>query len=179
MSTNKKLEDLFGMAPAEDALQVDSIDLVEEAVTEETVTKALSTSNKTLALIEQALPAVQELAQIDKELDAIASKAMATFEELNDLGMQIDIRYAPEIFSVASSMMGHAINAKTAKANRKLKTIELQMRKIRLEMDVMKNAPGDSTLTAESFEQAEGKVLSRNELMEQLLGPRGASNTEK
>jgi hypothetical protein len=167
----KRLEDLFGLAPpSEDAS-------TETEVTDETVTEVVSASKNTLLAIEQALPAVHELAQIDAELDNIANKAMASFEELSDLGMNVDSRFAAEIFSVASSMMGHALSAKTAKASRKLKTIEMQMKKMRLEMDLKKSVGTPPPIVGDSFNQAEGKVLSRNELM-QMLNPRGAASQE-
>jgi hypothetical protein len=50
-----------------------------------------------------------------------------------DLGMQVDSRFASEIFSVASNMLGHAITAKTAKMDKKLKMIDLQLKKMRLD----------------------------------------------
>lgn len=166
----RKLEDLFGLAPQPNTPE-------EPEVTEETVTEVVSASKNTLVAIEQALPAVYELAQIDAELDNIANKAMASFEELSDLGMNVDSRFAAEIFSVASSMMGHALSAKTAKASRKLKTIEMQMKKLRLEMDLKKSAGEPPPIVGETFKQAEGKVLSRNELME-MLNPKGAASQE-
>lgn len=166
----RKLEDLFGLAPQPNTPE-------ESEVTEETVTEVVSASKNTLVAIEQALPAVYELAQIDAELDNIANKAMASFEELSDLGMNVDSRFAAEIFSVASSMMGHALSAKTAKASRKLKTIEMQMKKLRLEMDMKKATGEPPPIVGETFNQAEGKVLSRNELM-QMLNPRGAASQE-
>lgn len=178
MATNKRLEDLFGMAPVDEPTETIPEEIT-ESEEQETVNRSLTTSRKTLAIIEQALPAVQELTQIDKELDTLATKAMESFEELSDLGMQVDSRFAAEIFSVASTMMGHAISAKTAKANRKLKTIELQMKKVRLELDMMKANPAEAPANPADYEQAEGKILSRNELVEQLLASRDSINPEK
>ena len=60
-------------------------------------------------------------------------------------------------------MLGHALTAKTAKLNKKLKVIELQLKKARL----------DQTATAEEpTETASGQVLSRNDLLERLIGNR-------
>lgn len=173
MSTNRKLEDLFGLTPAESESISETPQIIEE---EQQVNAALLESRSALAEISSALPAVRELAAVDQELDAIATKAMSSFEELSDLGMQSDPRFASEIFSVAASMLGHALSAKTAKANRKLKTIEMQMKKVRLDMDVAKQTgTNESGLIPGAIEQAEGKILSRNELMEQLMGPRAAT----
>jgi hypothetical protein len=78
-----------------------------------------------------------------------------------DLGMQVDSRFASEIFSVASNMLGHAITAKTAKLNKKLKMIDLQMKKIKLDRDVSDEQTPMQT--------GEGMVLNRNDLLERLL----------
>jgi hypothetical protein len=58
-------------------------------------------------------------------------------------------------------MLGHAITAKTAKLNKKLKMIDLQMKKIKLDRDV----PEDQ----KPMQTAEGMVLNRNDLLERLL----------
>ena len=43
--------------------------------------------------------------------------------------MNVDSRWASDIFGVASTMLGHAITAKTAKLNKKLKMVDLQLKK--------------------------------------------------
>lgn len=164
----KRLENLFDLAPMtnEDEQEIEQTP-PESFVVQNKVTEA----KNTLALITEALPAVRELEKIDAELDELAAKAMEQFTELTDLGMQVDSRFAAEIFSVASSMMGHALSAKTAKASRKMKTIEMQMKKIRLEHDMAKKVdiprPG-APLPGAPVEMGEGQVLSRNELMAML-----------
>lgn len=172
----KKLEDLFGL-PSAKTVHIPDIDEDDDDDDEEpedqVVSRAITTANNNLAHIEAALPAVKELALIDEELDEIAKKAMESFEDLSDLGMNVDSRFASEIFSVASSMMGHALSAKTAKASRKMKTIELQMKKLRLELDMkkqsaVKTTANTSSTVADVIEDAEGRVLSRNELMDML-----------
>jgi vancomycin resistance protein YoaR len=86
-----------------------------------------------------------------------------------DLGMQVDSRYASEIFAVASQMLGHAITAKTAKMNKKLKMIDLQLKKARLDQV----EAGGTALP-----NAEGRVLDRNELLKHLtqLGAEKSNN---
>ena len=110
--------------------------------------------------IELALPAVRGLESSDGEMDALASKAQESFDNLMDLGMNVDSRYASEIFNVASQMLGHAITAKNAKINKKLKIIELQLKKARLDID----SGSDNNLPT-----AEGHILDRNELLNRLL----------
>ena len=77
------------------------------------------------------------------------------------LGMNVEPRFASEIFAVASNMLGHAITAKTAKLDKKLKMIDLQLKKARLDQN-QDAAPPPQT--------GHGVVLSRNELLDRILG---------
>jgi hypothetical protein len=88
-----------------------------------------------------------------------------------DLGMQVDSRFASEIFSVASNMLGHAITAKTAKLDKKLKMIDLQMKKMRLDQQQqVLDAKAADAGGSEAMQTAQGMVLSRNDLLERILG---------
>jgi len=149
----KRLEEIFGFPPADDAEEAP------QKTTEEHI-PALNESLAQLDKIELALPAVRGLESSDGEMDALATKAQESFDNLMDLGMQVDSRYASEIFNVASQMLGHAITAKNAKINKKLKIIELQLKKARLDID----SGSDSNLPT-----AEGHILDRNELLNRLL----------
>ena len=156
----RKLEELFDLPSADS----------EQPVTDEpesipATQIALSEIDSTLEKIEAALPAVRGLEASDAEMDDLAGKATESFNDLMDLGMQVDSRYASEIFSVASQMLGHAITAKNAKLNKKLKMIELQLKKARL--DQTSNQDADSPA-----ETGHGQVLSRNDLLERLIGNR-------
>jgi hypothetical protein len=82
--------------------------------------------------IDKALPTVKGLDVEDKDLDDYAAKAMENFERLMDLGFNMDDRNAGKVFEVASTMMNNAITAKTAKLDKKLKMIDLQLKAARL-----------------------------------------------
>jgi hypothetical protein len=150
----KKLEDLFDLPPS-----TQDTDAVEPALTENR--RALIELDNTIDKVEAALPQVRGLEMADDELDELAKLAVDGYKDLTDLGMQVDSRFASEIFSVASNMLGHAITAKTAKLNKKLKMIDLQMKKIKLDRDV---PDGEKPM-----QTAEGMVLNRNDLLERLL----------
>ena len=151
----RKLEELFDLAPSTTS---DS-----DVVTLDETRTALAEIDDAIDKIDAALPSVRDLNTSDSELDNIAAMATESFQNLSDLGMNIDSRYAAEIFAVASAMLGHALTAKTAKLNKKLKVIELQLKKARL----------DQTATVEEpTETATGQVLSRNDLLERLIGNR-------
>jgi hypothetical protein len=156
----RKLEQLFDLPVTEP--ESDS----EPAINE--TRSALVAIDETIDKIDAALPAVRDLDASDTEMDELASKATKTFDELMDLGMNVDSRFASEIFAVAGTMLGHALTAKTAKMNKKIKMIELQMKKLKLDQD-----KGDDDSPAET---AQGQVLNRNDLLERLLATRTQNN---
>jgi hypothetical protein len=168
LPTNQKLEELFNV----DSADTDSSD--DEVTADISLEHNLPSLPETLDQldkIEQALPAVRGLEASDTEMDDLAQKATESFSDLMNLGMQVDSRYASEIFSVASTMLGHAITAKTAKMNKKLKMIDLQMKKLKLDREAAPDDPGMPT--------AQGHVLDRNELLKELLKSGHSNNTNK
>jgi len=69
-------------------------------------------------------------------------------------------------------MLGHALTAKTAKLNKKLKMIDLQLKKLKLDQD-QASRPGN-----EPVETAHGQVLSRNDLLERLLSTKDQNSNK-
>jgi len=159
----RKLEDLFDFPPS---------DKSEDTPTVEQTRTQLAELDATIDKIDAALPTVRDLDTGDRELDELASKAQETFNDLMDLGMNVDSRYASEIFAVASTMLGHALTAKTTKLNKKLKMVDLQLKKLKMDQDQRRNAPEEEMPTAH------GQVLSRNDLLERLIAS-GAQNNVK
>jgi hypothetical protein len=162
----KKLEDLFDL-PSSTA---DTDETVPDIATTQ---YAITEIDNAIDKIDAALPSVRDLEASDGDMDELAQKATETFDDLMDLGMQVDSRYASEIFAVAGAMLGHALTAKTAKMNKKLKMIQLQLQKAKLDLDREKRT-GDNE--PESVETAEGQVLSRNDLLDRLIGTRDQKN---
>jgi hypothetical protein len=160
----RKLESLFDFPPAED-------DNTPEPTVEQTRTQ-LAEIDATIDKIDAALPTVRDLDTGDKELDDLATKAQETFDNLMDLGFNVDSRYSSEIFAVASTMLGHALTAKTAKLNKKLKMVDLQLKKLKMDQDQAAKAPD------ENVETAHGQVLSRNDLLERLMNSRDQNNNK-
>ena len=152
---SRHLEELFDLAPSTTSNS--------DVVTLDETRTALAEIDDAIDKIDAALPSVRDLNTSDSELDNIAAMATESFQNLSDLGMNIDSRYAAEIFAVASAMLGHALTAKTAKLNKKLKVIELQLKKARLDQ---------TAIAEEPTETASGQVLSRNDLLERLIGNR-------
>ena len=167
----RKLEELFDMAPSGTDTDTDP----QPQTTEET-RSAIIAIDSTIDKIDAALPGVRDLDSSDRELDDIAAKATETFENLTDLGFNVDSRYAAELFAVAGTMLGHALTAKTTKLQKKLKVLDLQMKKLKLDQDAAKNKGEDPDMIP-----GEGQVLnnlSRNELLEKLIGNRDQKNKD-
>ena len=157
---NQKLEDLFDLPRSQDEDEPIT-DHDSQTGNDASQLPVLPETLAALDKIEAALPAVRGLEASDTEMDDLASRATESFDDLMNLGMQVDSRYSSEIFAVASQMLGHAITAKTAKMNKKLKMIDLQMRKLKLDREG--GAEGAAMTTAE------GTVLDRNELLRRVL----------
>ena len=109
-----------------------------------------------------ALPQVKGLGELsDLELDKLAIEGEESYKNLMDLGMNVDSRYSGRIFEVASTMLRNAIDAKSGKIDKKLKMIELQLKKQKLDQGNKDGGP---------IEESDGFVISdRNELMKKLL----------
>ena len=153
----KKLQALFELP--EDEIQSLSVPIPDGAG--DITIDALNTLEK----IDQSLPQVRGLDASDTELDELARMAVDSFKDLSDLGMQVDSRFSSEIFNVASTMLGHAITAKTAKLNKKLKMIELQLKKAHLDHKITSKVE-----EVESTPLGTGHALDRNELLKMLNG---------
>ena len=117
------------------------------------------------------MPGVRNLDTADAELDELADLAKDNFNELVNLAMNVDPRFSGVILQSASTLLGHAISAKTAKIDKKLKTVNLQLAKAKLDLQIEKNnaskAPEDG---AENAIDGQGIVLDRNALLSQILG---------
>ena len=126
----------------------------------DTTKEITETALTNLEKIENALPQVRGLEAADSEMDELADMATSSYKDLMDLGMQVESRFSSEIFNSASSMLGHAITAKTAKINKKLKMLDLQMKKAQFDA---KNAA--KTEEIENTPLGAGQSLDRNELL--------------
>lgn len=150
----KKLEEIFNLDQAESKkISVQKSDPAE--------IKSLDDSYQAVAAVVRDLPAIKELDNLDeKELDTLAVKAEQAYDDLMDLGMNVEVRYSSRIFEVASSMMKNAIDAKSAKIDRKLKAVDLQLKKYKIDKD---NNEDPNVLNGDGY-----VITDRNELLRKL-----------
>lgn len=155
----KKLEELLNLPESQEIIQ-------KEKSKSNNVVKASTDEDfrdiAELDKITAALPAVKGLGELaDKELNEIALKATTAYDDLMDLGMNVEARYSGRVFEVAGGMLKTALDAKVAKLDKKLKMIELQLRKEKQDKD---SGFEDSGLV-----NGEGYVVTdRNSLLEKL-----------
>ena len=161
----KKLEELLNLPDSKEIIQQ------AEILEEEQANHDLENQQETLRDIAEfdkiasALPAVKGLGQkADDELEIIAKKALEAYDDLMDLGMNVESRYASRVFEVAGGMLKTSLDAKVAKMDKKLKMIDLQLKKEKLDKD---NAPkGEGEVI-----NGQGYVVTdRNSLLEKLKG---------
>lgn len=156
----KKLEELFNL---ESASPKESIE-VEPPVAKHEEINSLDDQFSAVQKIVQTLPQIQELDNLDeKELDDLAKKAEAAYDDLMDLGMNVEVRYSGRIFEVAASMMGNAITAKSNKIEKKLKAVDLQLKKLKIDNDAGNS--NDNVINGQGY-----VITDRNELLKKLGG---------
>jgi len=166
----KKLCETFNLPPM-DLPEVKDEDLEEvEGYTEDQMHEIMERADK----IDAALPQVGGLDNIDADYDEYARKAIETFDDLVDLGKNVEDRHAADIFNAASSMMGNALNAKTNKAQKKLEMVKLQIQKAKLEhenekLDYLKKRHLKSA-DGVTPEETEGQIIAtRNDMLNGIL----------
>jgi hypothetical protein len=157
----KRLEELFNLPPKEQALDLKTVN--EEIAAKAQEIQSVDQSFQAANDIAKSLPQIRELEELDDaELDGLADKAEQAYDDLMDLGMNVEVRYASRIFEVASSMLNNAISAKTAKIDKKLKAVDLQLKKLKIDNDTRGEDPHDVI-------NGQGYVITdRNELLKKL-----------
>lgn len=155
----KKLEKLLNLP--------ENVDIVNEPIKEEPKkSQALNVRDVSeFDKITAALPPVEGLGYMaDQELNDIADKAMQAYEDLMDLGMNVEGRFSGRIFEVANTFLRTGLDAKIAKFDKKLKMIDLQLKKEKLDKEASR--PSDDITNGEGF-----VVTDRNSLLERLKNP--------
>jgi hypothetical protein len=178
----KKLEDILNLPNVKEAFaqadakektkdQKNTVNGVQKNVDPETA-KNLEKTYAEFDKIASALPRVKGLGELsDLELDKLAVEAEESYKNLMDLGMNVDSRYSGRIFEVASTMLRNAIDAKGSKIDKKLKMVELQLKKLKIDKTGKDDGP---------IEESDGFVISdRNELMKKLLKKDNPEDSKK
>ena len=167
-----KLEEAFDLRPIKEAEESQSDDFDDtdpddakeaqknavtpkEAIEHATeIVTALSAAEK----VDHALTTVAGLNEHDTEMDEIAKEALESYMELKELGMNMADSHSGRVMEVAATMLKTALEARDAKVNRKLKTIDLQLKKMKID-----KAGGDEAVGPD-----DGMPFDRNVLLKSL-----------
>jgi hypothetical protein len=147
----RRLEEELGLPLMDDLVEDDKpiIDIEQHEAESAELLVSLSTAEK----LDYALTAVTGVAEHDNEMNDISSKAITSYEDLIELGKNSPPGQTGRIYEVAGQMLKTALDARNSKADRKIKLMELQLKKLKLEHD---NGEGV---------QQKGEELDRNELL--------------
>jgi hypothetical protein len=111
------------------------LDLPPMSIDAETV----PTADDMQAALERARELEKEVSKIDgfdqhdTEMDDLAGMAIQAHKDLQDLGMNVEIKHAGEIFASSSQMLKIAVDAKNLKVEKKLRLLRLQLDKMRID----------------------------------------------
>ena len=157
----KKLEEEFNLPPIEEATeQVPSVKETQEEIEE--VQDALTVSEK----INAAFKEIRGLEDHEVEMNDIAKKAINSYEQLMNLGMNVSDMAAGKVFAEASNMLKIALDASDAKTKAKLQQIDLMLKKARIDKFSDKGT---------SEETVQATVFDRNDLLKIIKGGSGNS----
>ena len=155
----KKLEEILNLPASKDLIKAEE-KKKQKAAKPDTFLRDVAEVDK----ISAALPSVKGLGDAsDQEFDALAQRATDAYDDLMDLGMNVEARYSGRIFEVAGGMLKNAIDAKAAKIDKKLKMIELQLKKAKLDQDAVGGEDPGINLNGDGY-----IVADRNSLIEKL-----------
>jgi hypothetical protein len=155
----KKLEEILNL-PESKKIVKDDEKKAKKAEVAQPLLRDISEFDK----ISAALPQVKGLGDVsDAEFDALAQRATDAYDDLMDLGMNVEARYSGRVFEVAAGMLKNAIDAKAAKIDKKLKMIELQLKKQKLDQDANSNDENGIPLSGDGV-----IITDRNSLLEKL-----------
>ena len=154
---NTNLEKIFNLEHTEPVQLEPEPHQTPAMITE--LTKSVGNVDK----INEALPQVVGLEASEREMDQLAQMATEGYQNLMELGMNVETRHAAEIFGAASNLLGHALTAKKNKIEKKLKMIELQLKKAALDQRA-----ADFTNTV-PVSDGVATVIDRNALVAEIL----------
>jgi hypothetical protein len=146
----RKLEEEFNLPHMED-MDAESSDPETIKAEIQTVEDALTNSEK----INSALKEVRGMEEHDDEMDNIARQAIESYEQLMSLGMNMTDMAAGPVFNNAANMLKIALEAKDSKVSKKLKQVDMMLKKARIDQLEKKQGTSEDAGTAKTFDRNE------------------------
>ena len=104
----------------------------------------------------------------DEMMDQISEYALKSYEDLIDLGKNIESRYCSQAFEPAVNMLKTALDANNSKNDKKLRLMRLQLEKQKLDHKIKQDTEDDDFEDAGEGQDVSDKIQNRNELMKFL-----------
>ena len=167
MSRFKNLEETFNLGSSDDTEET-SDDV--SCYTSQNLNQALTTADAIAAQFRE----FRGRDVHDQEMDNIAQMALDSHTKLLELGMDVEIRHAAEIFSSSAQMLKIGLDARNSKVDKKLKLLKLQMDRMKLE-----NASAGSAPDPVDSIDGNAVMLDRNQLLAEALAEMEALRNKK
>ena len=149
----KQLEETFNLSPHNEIAQAASQSLI-EILQDETIPDIIRDK------IDAALGQINGLND-DSEIDDLIKISKQSYQELMDAANNMDPRFSGKLFEVAATLLSNAITAQVHKNDRKLRVVDLQIKKQRLDMQKEAQSNSGNGITGSA------RVIDRNELLKQ------------
>lgn len=160
----KRLEEVFNFAePTE--IDAEAVPTDSSVAAEASVVSIQASSDK----VDLALSQVSGLNEHESDMNDIAKTAMDAYKDLWDISQNIHDAHVGKVLEVAQGMLKTALEAQEAKSQRKLKMVELQIKKARLDWEM-------TTKGKSADNGPDGVFFDRNELIATLLQNRKSEN---
>lgn len=121
----------------------------------------IKTALQTAQHMRQQLVQIPDVSEKETEIDAIAESAAGYFEDIMDKAFNAEDRFAPELFNAANSLLKTALDGKTAIINSKLKLLDLELKKQKLDAELRKLQPQGNAVK----EVGGTTITNRNQLL--------------
>lgn len=108
--------------------------------------------------IDAALKQIHGLTD-DNDIDELMNSAKESYRELMDLGNNLEARFSGKIFEVAATMLKNAVDLQIHKNDKRLRIIDLQIKKRKLDLQVDMFAGNQNAIPGQA------RVLDRNALL--------------
>ncbi len=112
--------------------------------------------------LKQQLNQIPDILDKENEIDNISNDAAKYFEDIMDKAFNTEDRFASELFNAANSLLKTALDGKSAIVNAKLKLLDLELKKRKMENDFANSGGGPQARTVNGQEVI---VADRNSLL--------------
>lgn len=139
--------------------EADDFPLMEEPSADE-IKHALATAKD----MRRQLIEIPDVSEKEEQIDEIADSAAGYFEDIMDKAFNAEDRFASELFNAANALLKTALDGKNSIINAKLKLLELELKRQKLEHEISKvnNQPAVKEVQGQTYTVANRNSLLKN-----------------